>query len=112
MGIKINVNINTNQINKRIERAHRAATNQMALECDRFVPMRNGTLRRSSTVSPDGKSVIWRAPYAHYQYMGVSKLGKTNWTYTTPGTGPKWNKKVAGDSQSMKNIVDIFRKEF
>ena len=112
MGIKIDVNINTDQINKRIDRARKPMANQLLLEADKYVPKKNGTLRQSGFVSSDGQSVIWNTPYAHYQYMGVSKLGKTGWTYTTPGTGPKWGEKVKNDDQAMKNIADAFRKAF
>ena len=112
MPIKIDVNINYDRINGRLTKAHKAATNQFMLEADKYVPRRQGTLRQSGRVSNNGESVIWNTPYAHYQYMGVSKLGKRGWTYTTPGTGPKWDEKVKGDANAMNNIANAFKRSF
>lgn len=112
MPIKINVNIDMGKINNRIEKAQKPMANQFELEADKYVPRKNGTLRQSGRVSNDGKSVIWNTLYAHYQYMGISRLGKTGWTYTTPGTGPKWDERVKGDANAMKNITNAFKRSF
>lgn len=112
MPLKIDVNINYDKINSRIEKARKPMANQFMIEADRYVPKRQGTLRQSGCVSNDGRSVIWNTPYAHYQYKGVSKLGKTGWTYTTPGTGPKWDERVKSDPNAMKNITNAFKKGF
>lgn len=112
MPIKVSVNIDYDRINSRINHSKKAAANQLLIESDRYVPRRQGTLRQSGRVSNDGGSVIWDTPYAHYQYMGVSKLGKTGWNYTTPGTGPKWDKKVKGDANAMNNISNAIKRSF
>ena len=112
MPIKIDVNIDVAGINNRIEKARKPMANQFQLEADKYVPRKNGTLRQSGRVINGGKSVMWDTPYAHYQYMGVSKLGKHDWTYTTPGTGPKWDERVKGDTNAMKHITDAFKRSF
>ena len=112
MPIKVDVNIDMNRINSRINKARKPMANQFMLEAGKYVPKRNGTLRQSGQIINGGKSIQWNTPYAHYQYMGVSKLGKTDWTYTTPGTGPKWDERVKSDPQAMKNIADAFRRSF
>lgn len=112
MPIKIDVKIDEDRINRRLDKAQKPMANQFLLEADRYVPKRNGTLRTSGSVSTDGKSVIYNTPYAHYQFLGVSKLGKKNWTYTTPGTGPRWDKQVKGNQSAMKNIADQVRRSF
>lgn len=62
---------------------------------ENFVPMRDGDLRNLSTVSADGKSITWSAPYARKHYY-------TNFSpnYTTPGTGPRWDEKAKGPFMS------------
>lgn len=82
----------------------RAMANQMLTDMnENFVPERSGDLRMSATIAMDGKSIIWNSSYARYMYYGSS-----GWNYTTPGTGPRWDKKAQGIF--MSDWIDAFTK--
>lgn len=69
---------------------------------DKYVPQKNGDLR--TVVDIDANSITYEMPYARYQYYGVREDGthQVN-NYTTPGTGPYWDKRMV--SAEMKDIV-------
>lgn len=73
--------------------AHAYFTKRCADYMDKFVPMNMGNLRKNITIETD--KIIYESPYSHYQYKGVREDGthKVN-NYTTPGTGPYWDKKM------------------
>lgn len=58
---------------------------------ENFVPLREGNLRMQSTVSANGKQIIWNSVYARRHYYATG-----NWNYTTAGTGPRWDEKAKG----------------
>lgn len=58
---------------------------------DKYVPMRNGDLRTDVDLS-NPNYIIYEMPYAHPQYVGYTTGPVKN--YTTPGTGPYWDKKM------------------
>lgn len=65
-----------------------AMANQALADMNNKVPMKNGDLRNSGHVAPDGSSLTWNTPYARQRfYVGASK-------YTTPGTGKRWDLKA------------------
>ena len=58
-----------------------------------FIP--GGMLREVAEIYPDGKSYVieYKQPYARYQYYGQRADGSYKvHNYTTPGTGPYWDK--------------------
>lgn len=57
---------------------------------DKYVPKDTGALRDTVTLKSD--AVIYKSPYAHAQYVGETKGVVRN--YTTPGTGPYWDKRM------------------
>ena len=67
---------------------------------DKYVPKDIGNLR--DIVDKGVDYITYESPYAHYQYEGVSKNGKT-FNYTTPGTGPHWDKRMV--SAEMQDVV-------
>jgi hypothetical protein len=67
---------------------------------DKYVPKDEGNLRTNVDVRAD--SITYESPYARYQYYGVSKNGKS-FNYTTPGTGPYWNKRMV--SAEIDSVV-------
>ncbi|KYG28176.1 minor capsid protein [Alkalihalobacillus trypoxylicola] len=73
-----------------ISKGQFALTNQAHADMNLYVPMRSSDLRNQSSISPDGKSVTWNAPYSKKQYYNVGA------NYTTPGTGPRWDLKATG----------------
>jgi len=65
-----------------------ALVNQVHADSNMYAPMLSGDLRNQSTISLDGKSIIWHVPYARRQYYNYGAK------FTTPGTGPKWDSKA------------------
>ncbi len=83
-------------------RVQKFFTNTCYKHMDKYVPMDEGNLR--TNVSIDSDTITYESPYARYQYYGVRKDGTHKvQNYTTPGTGPYWDKRMA--SAEMQNIV-------
>ena len=74
-------------------------TNTCYKHMDKYVPMREGDLRTNVDIQVD--SITYQSPYAHAQYVGHTTGPVVN--YTTPGTGPYWDKRMA--SAEMKKVV-------
>lgn len=66
----------------------RAFANQAMADMDPFVPMQNGILRMSVSMTMDGGEIHYNAPYAAVQFY------KQMYNYSTPGTGPRWDLKA------------------
>lgn len=74
-------------------RVQRFFTNTCYKKMTKYVPKDEGILRSNVSISAD--SITYKSPYASYQYYGVRKDGTHKvQTYTTPGTGPYWDKKM------------------
>lgn len=71
-------------------RGRRAFANQAMADMNQFVPAKEFILRQTVTLGLDGGSIFYNTPYAQTQY----KIQHRN--YTTPGTGPYWDKKAQG----------------
>ena len=67
---------------------------------DKYVPKDTGVLRENVTI--DINSITYEQPYAHAQYVGEVNGGQVT-NYTTPGTGPYWDKRMV--SAEMQDIV-------
>ncbi len=87
---------------------------------DPYVPFRQGTLKHTTTIQPDGNgaTLIYRAPYAHYQWFGEAMAGRAPKHYTgRPLTysggglrGPRWTERMMADRRediirSLKNYI-------
>lgn len=78
-------------------RVQKFFTNACYKHMDKYVPMSDleskGDLR--TIVSIDNNTITYESPYARYQYYGMRK-DRTHivQNYTTPGTGPYWNRKM------------------
>ena len=68
---------------------------------DKYVPKRDGNLRNVVDLSDPAK-IVYEMPYAHAQYVGYTKGPVRN--YTTPGTGPYWDKRMV--SAEISDIVN------
>lgn len=75
-------------------------TNTCYRYMDKYVPKDTGALRETVTI--DSNSITYEQPYAHAQYVGEVN-GRTVVNYTTPGTGPYWDKRMV--SADMQNVV-------
>lgn len=80
-------------------RVQKFFTNTCYKHMDKYVPMENGDLRTNVSINTD--SIVYESPYAHAQYVGYTK-GKVE-NYTTPGTGPYWDKRMV--SAEMQQVV-------
>lgn len=75
----------------------------------RYVPKREGTLRTTVDLS-NPNYIIYEMPYARYQYYGVREDGTHRVkNYTTPGTGPYWDKRMW--SAKREDIIKQVQKE-
>lgn len=72
---------------------------------DKYVPRRDGNLK--NRVYLTNHSITYQSPYARYQYYGVREDGTHKVThYTTPGTGPYWDKRmISADMDSVLRQV-------
>lgn len=75
-------------------------TNTCARRMDKYVPKDTGALRTNIDVQSD--SITYKSPYAHAQYAGIVN-GTAVKNYTTPGTGPYWDKRMV--SAEMQDVV-------
>ena len=120
MGVRVKVDISG--VEKKLSKANMsrgryAMANQMLADMNRFVPMKQGTLRQTGHASADGKELIWNTKYAAVQFYGPNGGRKKTLTdkqrrfifwalknnpsllnggYSTPGTGPRWDLKAKG----------------
>lgn len=92
--IKANLGIEPNG------RVQKFFTNTCYRYMDKYVPKDTGALRETVTI--DSNSITYEQPYAHAQYIGKVN-GGTVVNYTTPGTGPYWDKRMV--SAEMQDIV-------
>lgn len=101
MSLKLNP---TSMINARLGiepngKAHDFFTNSCYKYMDKYVPMDNGDLRTKVDIQTD--RITYESRYAHAQYVGFTKGPIVN--YTTPGTGPYWDKRMV--SAEMQDVV-------
>lgn len=71
-----------------ITRGRRALANQMLSDMNRFVPRRDGILRMNTSLAFDGSEIHYHQKYASRQFYNQFE------NYTTPNTGPRWDKKA------------------
>lgn len=68
-------------------------TTSCAKHMDKYIPLDEGNLRINHNIYTD--RIVYEMPYASYQYYGVRADGTHKVkNYTTPGTGPYWDKKM------------------
>ena len=99
--IKARLGIDTNG------RVQKFFTNTCYKHMDKYVPKDEGNLRTIVDVQND--SITYEMPYARYQYYGMRDDGTHVVThYTTPGTGPYWDKRMV--SAEMQDIEEEVQK--
>lgn len=77
-------------------------TNTCYKHMDKYVPKDEGNLRTIVDIQPN--SITYESPYARYQYYGEREDGSHKViNYTTPGTGPYWDKRMV--SSEMQDVV-------
>ena len=78
---------------------------------DKYVPKRDGNLR--TVVDLRQNTITYESDYAEYQYYGEREDGSHKvHNYTTPGTGPYWDKRmISADMGSVvKQVQDYIRR--
>ena len=91
---------------------------RVRLRCDPYVPKKQGILKNTAQIAPDGSAITYAQPYAHYQFTGKvygpNVLTKAGWRsmakkgakYPTgrslkhtgaPMRGPHWDKRMMAD---------------
>ena len=84
-------------------RVQRYFTHRCRIHMDKYVPKDNGDLR--TIVDEQTDSITYESPYARYQYYGVREDGTHEVkNYTTPGTGPYWDKRMV--SAEMQDVTE------
>ena len=104
MKVDVNVDIQMEEAYKyfsesNLALAQFALANQALADMNQYVPRREGDLQTSGHVASNKEQLIWDTPYASSQYRG----GNTKATfrhYTTPGTGPYWDKVARANHMS------------
>lgn len=94
------------------------ATNQLGMELNDYdhspVPMQHGDLRDTATPDVESDRVNFSSPYAAPQFRGGYTLDDgtkvTFHQYTTPGTGPDWDKAIQANSEQMARIRNAYLK--
>ena len=86
---------------------HKFFTNTCYKHMDKYVPKREGNLR--TIVDVETNRITYESPYAHAQYVGFTTGPVRN--YTTPGTGPYWDKRMwsAEKQDVVKEVQDYIR---
>ena len=125
MSVRVSVKLDVGDILQKrglgqSKKARRYLAERVRARSDPYVPMQQGTLKNTAQISADGKQLIYKQPYAHYQYkgkvMGPNVLLKVGWRsmakkggkyYTgknlkyhkndTGLRGPHWDKRMLGD---------------
>lgn len=83
-------------------RVQKFFTNTCYKHMDKYVPQRDGNLRTIVDIQAD--SITYEQEYAKYQYYGMRKYGShVVKKYTTPGTGPYWDKRMV--SAEIEDVV-------
>lgn len=68
---------------------------------DKYVPADQYDLRTNVDLS-NPTQIVYESPYAHAQYIGIVNGSEVK-NYTTPGTGPYWDKKMV--SAEMQDVI-------
>lgn len=103
---------------------------EVAKFCDPYVPMSAGSgahMKEQYTIAPDGSTITYRGPYAHYQYEGEVMVGVDSgspWAksgepkrgtgrgleyHGAPMRGKQWDKRMMADrGDDVKRSVAKF----
>ena len=93
-------------------RVQKFFTNTCAKHMDKYIPQDMGNLRTIIDIQPD--SITYESEYANYQYYGMRKDGThVVQNYTTPGTGPYWDKRMVSAEMDdvVKEVQDYIRRQ-
>lgn len=98
-------------------RARKFIASEVKRLSDSYVPMQSGYLKNSASVAPDGSSLTYKGPYAHYHWIGELMAGRAPKHYTgrpmkyhgAPRRGRKWTEvMLASRSRDLTASVAKF----
>ena len=84
---EIRVKFNASRLNKRINKAQEAFTNQVKIDTAQYVPAQTLKLSGSTEIRNKNTELVYRTPYAHYQYIGLVRTDSRGRTFV--GSGEK-----------------------
>jgi len=91
---------------------HATFTNSCRNHMDKYVPYSGdtGRIHLRENVAMTKSTITYKMPYAHAQYVGYTK-GPVN-NYTTPGTGPYWDKLMwsAEKNEVIEEVRNYFKR--
>lgn len=109
MGVKVHTDlkgVDRKLSPETFRRARFIMANQMGADMNKLVPKgppHAGALRQSQVIARDGSNISWNTPYA-----GPIFRAPFGWHWTTPGTGPHWDKK--GEAMYGSQWAGAFKK--
>jgi hypothetical protein len=80
----ISVSVKSNVLENRISKAQKDFTNQIMIDCNDYVPFRQGILSNSVHVEND-KEIVWNGPYARFLYYGKVMVDERGSTWARKG---------------------------
>ena len=113
MKVKVKIDINAKKIMEaRGLGASKKVQKYLASEVKRlsepYTPMQSRNLINNSVIAPDGSSIVYTQPYAHYQYYGKVMAGRPPKKYTGDdltysggdNRGARWTERMFADKKA------------
>ena len=82
----IKIDIDLTKFKDKLEKAQSDLVNQIIADTQDYVPFLQGDLSNSAKPNEDNTEIIYRAPYARYQYMGKLMLDNRGSSWAKKGT--------------------------
>jgi hypothetical protein len=112
MPTTVNIQFNVEQIlnNRGLgqdKRAQKFFTNEVYKISQPYTPFDSGTL--AGTVELQDDSITYKVPYAHYQWLGISKNGKAFKYGGSPMRGRQWCLRAFADrgQEVLQGVANI-----
>ncbi len=110
---KVNIDVNAILADRGLgpdRQAEKFLASEVKRLSDPYVPFRQGTLKNTAQIEQDGAGtfLVYRTPYAHYQWYGEAMAGPPPKHYTgRPLTysggglrGPRWTERMLADRRA------------
>lgn len=108
VSVKVNVSVASIMAKRGLGRSNRVRkfiASEVKRLSDPYVPMQSGRLKNGAYISPDGSTLTYRGPYAHYHWVGEVMGGRAPKHYTgraiqhhgAPMRGKQWTERMMAD---------------
>ena len=81
----IRIKFNASRLNKKISIAGEALTKQIKIDTAQYVPAQTLKLSGSTEIRNKNTELVYRTPYAHYQYIGLVRTDSRGRTFVNSG---------------------------